>query len=216
MENSLTSMKAAFPTAPKPVQGILMLQSLIELMLHRCRCAQTNKTPVLKNMNMLFCAAAPDLYAFFTKEAYPRTFFLFPKEVEEVPNFNNCTDANQHETLKMTPALAKKTRADIVTMNAALSDLFLANLPKSICKGYDPIAWDCQTLSSSICLIGSSKNEASRRPKKERRINNKWPPIGSPPTVLSSLSCSSSLARCTQVQQGIQWKSATSLTLAYV
>ncbi len=30
-------------------------------------------------------------------------------------------------------------RADIVTMNAALSDVFLANLPKAICKMYEPI-----------------------------------------------------------------------------
>ncbi len=138
-ETSLMSMKAAFPTAPEPVQGIPMLQSLIELMLHICRCAQTHETPASKDMNMLFCAAAPDLNAFFTKEAYPKTFFPFPKEIEEVPDFNNCTDDNQRETLKSTHALAKKTRADIVTMNAALSDVFLANLPKLICDGYDPI-----------------------------------------------------------------------------
>jgi hypothetical protein len=81
METSLTSMKAAFPTAPKLVQGIMTLQPLIELMLHVCRCAQTHKTPALKDMNMLFCAAVPDLYAFFTKEAYPTTFFPFLKEV---------------------------------------------------------------------------------------------------------------------------------------
>jgi hypothetical protein len=90
-------------------------------------------------MNILFCIAAPDLYAFFTKEAYPSTFFPFPKEVEEVPDFNNCTDNNQREMLKSTHALAKKTRADIVTMNAALSDVFLANLPKLIRNGYNPI-----------------------------------------------------------------------------
>jgi hypothetical protein len=36
-------------------------------------------------------------------------------------------------------ALAKKTRADIVTMNTALSDVFLTNLPKLIRDGYDPI-----------------------------------------------------------------------------
>jgi hypothetical protein len=140
METSLTSMKAAFPTAPKPVQGISTLQSLIELMLHMCRCAQTHETPASKDMNVLFCAAVPDLYAFFIKEAYPSTtFFPFPKEVEEVPDFNNCMDDNQQETLKSTHALAKKTRADIVTMNVALSDMFLANLPKLICDGYDPI-----------------------------------------------------------------------------
>ncbi len=130
-ETSLTSMKAAFPTAPKPVQGIPTLQSLIELMLHMCRCAQTHKAPVSKDMNMLFCTTVPDLYAFFTKEAYPTTFFPFPKEFEEVPDFNNCTDDNQRETLKLTHALTKKTRADIVTMNAALTDVFLANLPPS-------------------------------------------------------------------------------------
>jgi hypothetical protein len=95
--------------------------------------------PASKDMNMLFCAATPDLYAFFMKEAYPKEFFPFPKEVEEVPDFKNCTDNNQCETLKSTHALAKKTRVDIVTMNAALLDVFLANLPKSICDGYNPI-----------------------------------------------------------------------------
>jgi hypothetical protein len=129
-ETSLASMKAAFPTAPKLVQGIPTLQSLFELMLQMCQCAQTHKTPASKDMNMLFCAAVLDLYAFFTKEAYPSTFFPFPKEVEEVPDFNNCMDNNQHEMLKLTHALAKKTRGDIVTMNAALSVVFLANLPK--------------------------------------------------------------------------------------
>ncbi len=88
---------------------------------------------------MLFCAAAPDLYAFFTKEAYPTSFFPFPTEVEEAPDFQSCTDDNQRETLKSTHALAKKTRADIVTMNSALADVFLVNLPKSIHNGYDPI-----------------------------------------------------------------------------
>jgi hypothetical protein len=90
-------------------------------------------------MNMLFCAAVPDLYAFFTKEAYPKEFFPFPKEVEEVPDFKNCTDDNQRETLMPMHALSKKTRADIITMNAALLDVFLANLPKSIRDGYNPI-----------------------------------------------------------------------------
>ncbi len=107
METSLTSMQTAFPTAPEPVQGIPTLQSLIELMLHMCRCAQTHKTSASKTMNMLFCAAAPDLNAFFTKEAYPTSFFPFPTEVEEVPDFRSCTDDNQRETLKESHALAK-------------------------------------------------------------------------------------------------------------
>jgi hypothetical protein len=148
-ETSLTSMKTAFPTAPELVQGIPMLQSLIELMLHMYWCAQIHKMPASKDMNMLFCAAAPDLYAFFTKEAYPKEFFLFPKEVEEVPDFKNCTNNNQCETLKLTHALAKKTKADIVIINAALLDVFLANLPKLICNGYDPI---CMGLPNTAFL----------------------------------------------------------------
>jgi hypothetical protein len=89
-------------------------------------------------MNMLFCAASPGLYSFFT-EAYPSTFFLFPNEVDAVPDFSTCNSDNKQETLKATNARDHKTRADIVTMNAALSDVFLTNLPKAIRETYKPI-----------------------------------------------------------------------------
>ncbi len=69
---------------------------------------------------MLFCAASPGLYSFFTNNAYPTDYFPFPDEDDSVPD----------ETLKANNARDQKTRADIVTMNAALSDVFLANLPK--------------------------------------------------------------------------------------
>jgi hypothetical protein len=90
-------------------------------------------------MNMLFCAASPGLYSFFTTETYPASFFLFPTEVDAVPDFSGCTTNNDRETLKSTHALACKTRADIVTMNAALLDVFLSQLLKLICKTYKPI-----------------------------------------------------------------------------
>jgi hypothetical protein len=138
-EISLTSMKAAFPAAPDPIQGIPTLASLIDLMLHICRCSQTQKTPASATMNMLFCAASPGLYSFFTTEPYPSTFFPFPAEVDAVPDFSTCNSDNERETLKATHARDRKTRADIVTMNAALSDVFLANLPKAIRQTYEPI-----------------------------------------------------------------------------
>jgi hypothetical protein len=90
-------------------------------------------------MNMLFCAASPSLYSFFTTEPYPSTFFPFPVEVDAVPDFSTCNSDNERETLKATNACDRKTRADIVTMNAALSDVFLANLPKAIRQTYEPI-----------------------------------------------------------------------------
>ncbi len=125
-ETSLTSMKAAFPTAPEPIQGIPTLASLINLMLRMCRCVQTHKTPASTRMNMLFCAASPGLYSLFTTGTYPASFFPFPTEVDAVPDFSGCTTDNEHETLKSTHALACKTHADIVTMNAALSYAFLS------------------------------------------------------------------------------------------
>ena len=90
-------------------------------------------------MIMLFCAASPGLYSFFTNEAYPTNFFLFPAEVNSIPDFSACNSDNERETLKATNARDRKTRADIVTMNAALSDVFLANLPKAIRDTYEPI-----------------------------------------------------------------------------
>ncbi len=134
-------------------------------------------------MNMLFCAAVPDLYACFTKEAYPKEFFLFPKEVDEVPDFKNCIDNNQCERLKLTHALARKTRADIITMNAALLDVFLPNLPELICNGYNPICMGLpNALSSSICFSGSSKKNgvttAEEREENWQRMAADWQPAG--------------------------------------
>jgi hypothetical protein len=85
METSLTSMKAAVPTAHTPIHGIHTLVSLINLMMHMCRCLQTQKTPASATMNMLFLAASPDLYSYFTNETYPSSYFPFPKEVDDVP-----------------------------------------------------------------------------------------------------------------------------------
>jgi len=116
-----------------------MLASLIHLMLYICHCSQTQKTPASATMNMLFCAASSGLYYFFMQEAYPSTFFPFPNEVPSVPDFSTCNSDNEHETLKATNAHDRKRRADIVMMNAALSNVFLTNLPKAICQTYGPI-----------------------------------------------------------------------------
>ena len=132
-------MKDAFPAALDPIQGIYTLASLIDLMLYICRCSQTQKTPASATMNMFFCAASPGLYSFFMNEAYPSTFFPFPTKVPSVPDFSTCNSDNERKTLKATYAHDCKTRADIITMNAALSDVFLANLPKAIRQMYKPI-----------------------------------------------------------------------------
>jgi hypothetical protein len=56
-------------------------------------------------MNMLlFLAASPDLYLYFTNEAYPSSYFPFPKEVDDAPDFSACTSDNEHKSLKATHA----------------------------------------------------------------------------------------------------------------
>jgi hypothetical protein len=88
---------------------------------------------------MLFLAASPDLYLYFTNETYPSSYFPFPKEVDDIPDFFTCTSDNECKRLQATHARNQKTQADIVTINAALSNVFLANLPKAICETYEPI-----------------------------------------------------------------------------
>jgi hypothetical protein len=128
-------MKAVFPAASDPIQEIPKLVSLINLMLHMCHCLQTQKTPAADKVNMLFCTASLSLYSFFTTEAYPASFFPFPPEVDAVPNFFTCISDNK-QTLKATNACDQKAQADIISMNAALSNVFLANLPKAIRETY--------------------------------------------------------------------------------
>jgi hypothetical protein len=55
-------------------------------------------------MNMLFLAASPDLYSYFTNKTYPSSYFPFPKEVDDVPDFSTCTSDNECESLKATHA----------------------------------------------------------------------------------------------------------------
>jgi hypothetical protein len=132
-------MKDAFSTAPEPIHGIPMLASLINLMLQMCQNSQTQKTHASAKMNMLLVAASPDLYSYFTNKAHPSSYFLFPKEVDDVQDFSACTPDKKRKSLKATHAYNQKTRTDIVSMNLALADVFLANLSKATCETHKPI-----------------------------------------------------------------------------
>jgi hypothetical protein len=76
-------------------------------------------------MNLLFPACPCPIYGFFAADAYPDAFAPIPPAVDEVPDYTNCSDENDHATTCANHALNKKTRADIITMNAALTDVFL-------------------------------------------------------------------------------------------
>ena len=72
-------------------------------------------------------------------DAFPTNYFPFPAEVDSVLDFSACNSDNECETLNATNTRNQKIRADIVTMNAALFDVFLTNLPQAICETYEPI-----------------------------------------------------------------------------
>ncbi len=101
-------MKAAFLAALDPIQGIPTLASLIDLMLHIYRCSQTQKTPASVTMSMLFCAASPDLYSFFTTEAYPTTFFPFPVKLMQSQISPPATRKTSEKHLKLPMPATKK------------------------------------------------------------------------------------------------------------
>ncbi len=118
-------MKSGFPPLPEPILGIPTLQSLIELLFCLCRCAQTQRSPAFATMNLLFCAAPCNVYAFLTTEAYPNILGPFLPEVPTVPNYTMCIDNNGCTTVCAMHAQDKNTRADIVTMNTALANVSL-------------------------------------------------------------------------------------------
>jgi hypothetical protein len=131
-ENSLADMKAGFPPAPEPIQGIPNLQSLIDLLFHLCHYASTQRSPASATMNLLFCAAPRNVYAFLSSEAYPDAFAPFPPKVPNVPNFTGFTNKNDRTTVRLMHVRDKKTRADIVTMNTAFANVFLEALSTQV------------------------------------------------------------------------------------
>ncbi len=87
-------------------------------------------------MNLLFCAAPKDVYAFLTTEAYPMTFAPFPLLIPDVPDFSKCTDENKRTTVRAKHMLDKKMRANIITMNIALTNVFLDYLSSQVCTSF--------------------------------------------------------------------------------
>jgi hypothetical protein len=93
---------------------------------------------------------------------------------------SNYSRIQYYKTLKGINARNCKMRADINTMNAALSDVFLANLPKAICKMYEPI---CMKQPNTVFLhmfdwfiTKYGKTMAKDREDNWQRIAADWHP----------------------------------------
>jgi hypothetical protein len=212
-KTSLADMKTGFPQAPEPIQGIPTLQSLIKYLFHCC-CAQTQRSPASATMNLLFCAAPPNVYAFLTAEAYPATCAPFTPIVLDVPNYTACSNNNKCATVKATHAIDKKTWADIITMNTALADIFLKALSlqvrTSLLQRYLcilNIVW----LTCSCDLLTTTERPQWRIAK---QTISKWQPTGILPMVLTHSSFASSPAQHLQDAPTSRWPTVTLSTSA--
>jgi hypothetical protein len=95
-----------------------------------------HRLPASEAMNLLFCACPRNVYGFFTADPYPTNFAPFLLVVNEVPDYTGCVDENKCALKRAKYALDKKMRADIVTMNAALIDVFLDALSLQVCASF--------------------------------------------------------------------------------
>ncbi len=87
-------------------------------------------------MNLLFCAAPCNVYPFLTTEAYPDAFAPFPPEVPGMPDYATCVNDNNRATVCAAHARDKKTQADIITMNTALTNVFLEDMLSQVCASF--------------------------------------------------------------------------------
>ena len=138
---SVTDMKAAFP-APTVNLNILHtpnLHNLVEVLIYLARCAQTHKSTISPNMNLLYVAVPPSVYAHYTNEPYPENMYPNPPRPSDAPNFIGAADNNDRESQKIAHAIDVKRYTDVQNMNTALIDTFLTLLPPQAKLAYEAI-----------------------------------------------------------------------------
>ncbi len=185
-------MKAGFPPSPEPIQRIPMLQSLIELLFHLCHCARTQRSLASTTMNLLFCAAPRDVYAFLTTEAYPNAFAPFPPKVPDVPDYTACFDNNGCTTVRAMHARDKKIQADIITMNTALANVFLEAMSSQVRASFQQRHLRKPNIIFIDLFLWFVKSTVRQPPRIARQTGSAWPPIDTPPTGLMPSSSASS------------------------
>ena len=84
---SVANMKANFPTKPSGVIGKPNLQELIHILQYIMMCAQTHKSSISPDMNLLYLAVPPEIYAQYTQEEYLIQHYPTPANVPIVPDY---------------------------------------------------------------------------------------------------------------------------------
>jgi hypothetical protein len=132
-------------------------------------------------MNLLFCTCPENVYGFFTADPYPTNFAPLPSVIDKVPDYTGCVDDNDCASKHAKHALDKKKRADIVTMNAALTDVFLDALSSQVCASFQQRHL-CEPNISFIDMFEwfdghYGKTTVKDRDAKRLRMATDWHPV---------------------------------------
>lgn len=98
-----------------------------------------HKSTILPNMNLLYVAVPPGMYAHYTQEAYPHGMYPYPPHLTDAPNFAGANGGTAHENIKIQHALEVKHYTDVQNMNTALINMFLESMPASAKVTYKAI-----------------------------------------------------------------------------
>jgi hypothetical protein len=152
-------------------------------------------------MNLLFCAAPKDVYAFVTTKAYPRTFAPFPPLIPDVPDFSTCTDENKRATVRAKHTLNKKMSANIIPMNIALTDIFLDCLSSQVLTSFQQRRLHQPNIvfvKMFICFVHHyCKTTSEDRKANCQRIASNWHPVDGFNVLVLHLFSGAVFAGCT-------------------
>ncbi len=120
--------------------------------------------------------------------------------IDKVPDYTGCVDDNDRASKRAKHALNKKTRADIVTMNAALTDVFLDALSSQVRASFQ----QCCLRELNIVFVNMfewfvgyyGKMTAEDRDANRQRMTTNWHPTDRFDTLALSLFTGEMYAGC--------------------
>ena len=201
---SVTDMKAAFPAPPTnlTIVGTPNLHNLVEILIYLARCAQTHKSTISPNMNLLYVAVPPAVYAHYTQEMYPADMYPYPPLPPDAPNFQGAADPNDREQIKYLHSLEVKRYQDVQNMNTALIDKFLELLPTAAKIAYEAIRITNPNAVFRECfdwfVNKYGKSEASDRKNNIDNMTLPWTPNDGFDALLHRLFLADTYAICAQ------------------
>lgn len=125
-------MQAAFPVSCAPINGKPNCREFIRVLKHLMQCAQTQHTDI-SSCKLLFLCLGPDLYAYYTQEAYPD----MPEDPGSMCLHGPADNASQRANAKARWDLLYKRYNDCITMISCLKQRFLSLISEDYKRDYE-------------------------------------------------------------------------------